>query len=407
MKNVLLCGLMYDSNFGDPIINKCCKYIIENILNEKEEIEIHEIDLSGKKSFTQKYKINRNIRYYSIRVIGKIIEKLISITKLLNLKSIFNYLDLINWYFSEEYMIMKKYYKNKVRSADIIVFVGGGIIKYKYQNFYHYIDYVTKIATESNVPVYLNSVGVEGYDRANVKCRLLKEALNRNCVKGITTRDDIERLTKYIEKNISIGKVADPAVFTREAYSINKRESEIIGLGVCRKNLFIDNEIQYMGEELIRLWTDIIKKLEDEGVRWRIYTNGLREDNEFAEELCETISRELGINCEGKMLIPSNDRELIEIIASFKGIIATRLHSSIIAYSLGVPSVGLVWNEKLKFFGETIGYPERFVEVKDFKADLLISKINQAIIEGYNEDLYLEYKNSVKSSLQNFLNEYI
>ena len=113
------------------------------------------------------------------------------------------------------------------------------------------------------------------------------------------------------------------------------------------RNLFVDNEINYKEEQLMILWKDIISCLERKNIKWKIYTNGLQADNEFVLKFI----KKYGYSKE-KIILPSTPRELVKTIASFRGIIATRLHSCIVAYSLKVPAIGLVWNQKLKMFGD-------------------------------------------------------
>ena len=142
MRKILLCGMKYDSNFGDPIINKCCRGIEEQILqnNNMQKYEIKEIDLSGKKSFKEMNFIEKNFKYYLNKIIRKIIKINKKIFKYCKLSNIYNWLDFNEYYFSLEYMILKKYYISEIESSNIIIFVGGGFIKYKYQNCYHYMQ---------------------------------------------------------------------------------------------------------------------------------------------------------------------------------------------------------------------------------------------------------------------------
>lgn len=45
------------------------------------------------------------------------------------------------------------------------------------------------------------------------------------------------------------------------------------------------------------------------------------------------------------------------------------MHSSIISYALDVPSVNLVWNDKIPFFYQNIGYPDRAISIEDWNAE--------------------------------------
>ena len=132
-----------------------------------------------------------------------------------------------------------------------------------------------------------------------------------------------------------------------------------------------------------------------------IYTNGLKADNEFAKKLCEKYN----YNKE-RLILPTSPEELIEVISGFKGAIATRLHSCIVAYSLNVPIIGLVWNKKLKMFGESIQYAERFFEVENFKAKEIIQELKNAINEGYTKISPEDYRRNVKESLKKFIIQY-
>lgn len=401
MKKILLCGLKYDLNYGDPIINDTVKYIIEDITKDK-EIEIEDIDISGRNGYKQYYKIknqlNRNIRNIFFR--GML--KLLNSTKKRN--SFLNWLDYISWFFSDEYIIAKQEFMTKIEHSDAVIFGGGGIMKYKYQYFYHYINFVTKFADKYQKPVYLNAVGVEGYDITNIKSRVLKKAVNRACVKQITTRDDYDKLVKYVtEKRIDIAKVSDPATYTNVAYQIEKNEtSDIIGLGIARANLFIDNELPFTEKQQIEFWCNVIKALESKKIKWKLFTNGLPGDNEMLYKIQKKI------NCkENQIMIPKTPEELITIISNFKGIIATRLHSNIVAYSLGVPSIGLVWNKKLKMFGESINYPERFIELQDFDVENVVKKLENAMIEQYEKCDVTEYRKTVYKKMEQFLYKYV
>ena len=82
---------------------------------------------------------------------------------------------------------------------------------------------------------------------------------------------------------------------------------------------------------------------------------------------------------------PAEGAELVRIISDYKGIIATRLHTNIIAYSMGCPSIGLVWNDKLAQWGAGIGHPERFVEADRMEALDVVSRLKRAMSEKHKK----------------------
>lgn len=85
----------------------------------------------------------------------------------------------------------------------------------------------------------------------------------------------------------------------------------------------------------------------------------------------------------------------------------TRLHSSIIAYAYGVSFVGLVWNQKQRFFGASIGCPDRFLSIPEFDAERIAEKLLRAMESGYPDAKTQAYKESNARELEKFLSQYV
>ncbi len=306
------------------------------------------------------------------------------------------------------YNILRTHIKNvdtfQIEYADAVVFSGGGLIKFKAENFYELLwEFISK-AQECNVPVFLNSVGVEGYDEEDERCQLLKKALNLPCVKGITVRDDLDTLVKkYIENDeIRTKEVFDPAVWCDETYGefSADKNSDVIGLGIAREGIFTDHGIENITKEyLLDFWKEVSEKIEEKGFKWCIFTNGLDKDEAFAKEVLSYIGH-------GEILTqPAKSTQLVENICKFKGIIATRMHANIIAYSKGVPSVGLVWNDKLSLWGKKIGYPERFIDAENLTAENAVNALVRALGEKQKK-LSKRNRNSGFKELKRFVKKH-
>ena len=84
-----------------------------------------------------------------------------------------------------------------IRHADLIIFAGGGLIKYKREDFYQFVPEIIEVAEREDIPVYINATGVEGYEETDERCKKLKRAVNSECVKGITVRDDFKTFKQY------------------------------------------------------------------------------------------------------------------------------------------------------------------------------------------------------------------
>ncbi len=343
---LLLIGLRNGQNLGDVVINECTKYLVHKALEKYgvvNECTVLELDME-----------------------------------------------------KEEYDIVDK--------VDCIVFVGGGIVKFKYQKFYEYIDKITCIADKNNIPVYFHAVGVEGYDSEDDKCKLLKKALNRDCVKQITVRENHDILTSnYItNSNINTATVSDSAVWSPETFNINKKQGTCIGLGMIREGIFRSNGIDIGFEELLQFWSDIIHELSIRGLPFKLFTTGWPSDMKFIDNFFKAVKWDEDKYNE-LVISVSSPEELVSTISKFRGVIAGRLHANIISYSLDIPSVGLVWNDKLKRWGENIMYPERFFSYKQWEAEKVVDTLVKGIEQGYTRVDYSSFRNTSMKSIEDII----
>lgn len=351
---VLICGLMQCRNLGDVVISDCVKYLIKK---------------SAKKDGLNNVKIST-----------------LDIRRQKDKKNL-----------------------NRVRNSDLVVFPGGGFIKYKAEKFPLEMGRITSRAEHYGIPVVYNAMGFEGYDAENDGCATLKAMLENKSSRYISCRDFSDELNETYLSGCAIRshRVADPAVWTGETYKIKKKEnSDIVGLGVARGGLFEDHGVPMSKEDLLIVWSEIVKALEEEGTKYRLFTNGLRQDEEFLTDLIAYMGKE---DIRDEIALPSaeNARQLVEYISGFSSVIACRMHANIIAFALGIPSVAFVWNDKLRFFGESIGCSERYLEYTQLKdTKLIINTLKKAQTEGYAEGILKREKESAYKSVRGFFSPF-
>lgn len=275
-----------------------------------------------------------------------------------------------------------------IRTSDVIVFGGAPLFNYQHQIFYERTAVTLELAQKYGKPVIFSAIGIEGYSSKNKKCQRLKQTLNFDCVRQITTRDDLDALHKYVEnERIVTGKVADPAVWCSRVFQdhISKKNTgarKKIGIFVLRANGFRDNKIDFTFDSATELWRGIAGALDKKGYDCEFLTSGHFSD----ESVLDYLARNTEID-EKKCIFNMNTPErLIQRVSSCDAVISCRLHPSIVAYALGVPSLGIVWNDKVKFFYEGIGCADRIVETSDPDPDRIVEKLERAISEGVEQD---------------------
>lgn len=286
-----------------------------------------------------------------------------------------------------------------VAGADLLIFGGAPIFNYEYQPFYEKTALLLEMAERYGKPVIFSAIGVESYDEYNVKCQRLKKTLNFDCVKQITVRDGLDFLRKYqSDDRIAMSKVADPAVFTAKVFEkfipAEKTAKKKVGIFVLRAKAFSDNKIDFSREDADSLWLEIADELEKRGYEYEFVTSG-----HFLDEMeLDHILRHYDVAGERCVFNMNDPEKLVRSIASYDAVISCRLHPGVIAYSLGVPSVGLLWNAKVSSFYDSIGCADRMLRIDDaLTAQKIVEKTEQAMAEGVPVDR--EYQMSVYRTL--------
>lgn len=387
---IVLVGLLHDTNLGDPAIFQITQHSIQ------EYCQRHRIRVTFGYIDIGEYKVPR----YHCLALNSSYEKVRNRLWLLLLKRSFT-----------KYDRVKLACLRTIRKrSTAVIFVGGSMIKYKQQKYLHrMIDIVLSRADRMEVPVMFSGVGVEGYDDNSEICERMKASLNRKCVKVITVRDDIKTLqTSYLRTNsrIKTAKVSDAACSLKNLYTPAAREGNTVGLGVIRGDIFAEYDGCISADDLLKLYVDIYLQIIKNGKKCLIFTNGMSKDQRFAERLASELSSR-GMNIEETLCPrPQTVAELVSIITRCEAVIATRLHAGIIAYAYGIPFVGLVWNQKQRFFGESIGLPDRFFDVTEFNAGKIVKKLLCAIDAGYPDNMQA-YRESNAKEIENFISDHI
>ncbi len=402
-------GLMYldVSNLGDLVIYETARHILQDILdkNDLKEYEIVPVDIGS-----YRYKVDEKFAFHD-GFLKKVRRKLgITIGRSKRLHALFPELSRSllrdSWHTTKEYAYYKANEKDKLDGLDLIVFGGGGLIKYHQQHFHYFLDDIIRYAQEKNIPVLINAQGVEGYSENDPECQLLKEALNRDCVKYVSTRDSFPQLRNCYMYNpdIVVRKVCDPAFWLRETYSIKdkKEPSGTIGLNVIRPKIFGQYMYSVNPDSLAVVYRKLIKECRLRGYKVELFSNGADQDDEFIRyimQLYPALFEDPGVSVK----FPRTTKGLVKTIAGYDRFMAVRLHASIIGTVLGIPNVSLVWNYKQTMFGEEVGMKQNYISKEDFRASVILEKLLAAepyrMDEAYKQSVYDELEKQVVGAL--------
>ena len=406
MKNIVIFGLQFDPNLGDRVIGHCASFLVQKALSDlkiNKSVEIKEVDMLGRNRIQEQSTLQRSNPHLKDCIKSFLPKTLIDAinTRRNTLSDKNNAPKTIK---RTEYVVESALDNNTCA----IIIAGGGLIKYKAQQFYLLIDVITRLADQHSIPVMLNAVGVEGFDASSRQCLILKKALNRTCVKTITTRDDITLLDgKYIDSEIiHTRRVPDPAFWVDEIYKPTTNQTPAIGLSVARSNIFIEHGIKVTGSDLQQFWVGVTKELDCQGFRWKFFCNGTFEDFEFLRQLVldKYPTRKFE---EVALDRATNPQMLVDQICSFSSILSVRLHAAIISYAYRIPVVQLVWNDKQVLFGKSIGYEERFVTHDKFDTHRIVKILLEANSKRYEKYSEKDNREKTYDELLSFIKKYV
>lgn len=285
-------------------------------------------------------------------------------------------------------MPLKRVDEELLRGADAIFFAGGGLFGLSYLDFYKYVDQITALADRHDIPVVFSSMGLNNMSDQGGKGKSIADIVNRRSVKALAVRENL-RLFQDLDLHLpsEVRQVADPAVWTKFVYGMTDVvPNGTLGINVVRGGLFVANQRDWGLTAEMKYLAGIREYAESAGVAAQFYTNGSLDDNNtlrfFAQEYRVP---------EDQVLLPQTTREVINAIASRSAVAAIRMHSAIIAYSFGIPTVALEWNDKVPHFYDAIGHPERVIPFGEWSPDRSLDALRRADADAQSSADYESY----------------
>lgn len=390
MKKVAVIGLYAIKNAGDNILCEATQYLIKQ---KNPEVQIVEVDVNPR---IKSYKGLELIPFWISKVLIRISG---SIFKYENSSKFRYYYEYFMWWLK-----INRKFKAQLKDVDAIVFAGGGFLKFRTQGLNYFVEQIMKIAKKNNIPVMMNGVGIEGYSETDIRCQRLKKAINQDCFKVITTRDDIDTLKNnyIVNPNTKIAHVGDPALWVPECYNMKRNEnpSNVVGINVIRGRVYQAYGNTLSEFELLNFYKKLVQGVEERGWDWVLFSNGMAADQKFGAMLL----RALGCSDRTKILPTANNSvDFLEQIRSFKLVFGARLHACITSYALDVPVVGLIWSEKLRIFADVIGKKNSYFEESELNIDNILDAMEREMNSNYDKSIRDDLRARTKNYLEMFM----
>jgi polysaccharide pyruvyl transferase WcaK-like protein len=183
-----------------------------------------------------------------------------------------------------------------------------------------------------------------------------------------------------------------------------KAQVIVVGLGIMNSNTINSRSRFRLSRKATKdFWVGIAQKLHHDGVNFELFTNGSPHDYMQALRISKAIETHLSISC-NLAPQPTMPYELAHQISRYKAIIASRLHAHVIATSYFIPSVGLLWDDKVEsFFKETKRPDLIFDDFRNVDIRNIVETLYQVMEKRISESIVREKKEIIQKNIHSIL----
>lgn len=363
---ILLCGLPYSPNLGDGIIADCAAALISQRCSDS---EIRRLDLAGR------------VRFGDGKSAGLLFQILTVIPRFLRPLAVLTAMTL--WVGPR----LARQWREHIAWCDVAIIGGGQLLMDSDLNFPLKIHRAAMLLEKAGKPVSYYACGVAKQWSPSA-ARLFRRALTASNVRAISVRDPYSILAlkhhlagvSHLEPTLA----TDPALQACSVYGprIKAESRPKLALGVSSPDI-LNQFLSEDGRRSHRWFRDTFieaaqKLSEDFSVL--LFSNGGHEDRAFLEEVWAPLaSHEKTI---GRLPTPTIPSELAALVSDVDVLVSHRLHANIIAYSYGIPSVGLGWDAKMKEFFSLCRREAFFLDGERLSSAAIVQKVRAAHAAG-------------------------
>ena len=395
---IAVCGLIRSENLGELFIARSLEYLIRRECESRgvtEQPRFVEVDLLGIRDQVVQAtgRIEKHVQnYWNYDRKGIPLELLLYALKRFTAKcrgrlfknAVYR---LSHWIWMHGRNYRKRlyaYFDSKMADAAFIVVDGAGLLEYSFNEYQEPLLLLSEYAQEKGLDIVYNAIGRAGeFDERDFRCRILKRALQADCVRYVSARDSVESVQQCVGDRLKVEQKADAAFWMKETYALPESgERSKVGIGIIRGNALTGYGVSFREEDWVALFSGIARTLEERGYRYEFFTNGLPSDVRLGRK----ILQEMELPMDYLVMRPTDDTELYTTISGYRGLITCRMHSAIAAFTQAIPTVILSWNEKVVKLMDIIGYPERAVTLEHFDPAYIVDRFEEALAGGVQQE---------------------
>lgn len=358
-----ICAVPYSDNLGDLLIFDS---LVAAIKNMHPEIIVNACDLGGRTQFKKASSSRRLKHLRLLNTIPKLLRPILPLIQfgILSRQSLTNH------------------YRHSLADTDVAIIGGGHLFADLNLNFPTKLQILGQVIGKMEIPTVVYAVGANKWSVAG-QC-LMSSFLKATAPRSIAARDDSSAMNiqQYLTNN-EVSLVFDPALMASYLFPMTRsiqRKKPQIGINVIgTEALKADGRVAVPGSS-DDFYEDLIRNLRINGFGVSIFSNGAEEDQARVKRLSEfAVDASIQITTVPR---PTNTHDLIDATVQCDAIISHRLHANILAYSYGVPSVGLDWDSKVSSFFASVNRNKFCLTGAMTQPSMVVASVTRALDEG-------------------------
>lgn len=391
--DLAIAAVPYSSNLGDGIIHDIMMRVVRD---DGAPVSVATLDLAGRSRYAGLDAGERSKRQHSLKLIN-------ALPVFMRRGVVFAYALLLYW------RKTRAAYADALREADHVIIGGGHLLSDFDLNFPAKLYCLYLSLRRFDVPFSLYGVGASD-NWSPLGRHLLRKLLRSPLLRGVTVRDAwsrelVMRELDAIGRRVPVGEVWDPAVATalyHDASRVHAMDTRRhVGVNVADLALLAGAGDRRTGiDEGLAFFRSLVARLDAQGYRVTLFTNGAEEDERFLDRVCATG---LDVARAARPLAPD---ELIALIRQFDAIVSHRLHAHIVSFSYAIPSIGLGWDTKVASFFQRAGRARFLVDPAEGETlDGIVTQVLSALADAQPPDRDFARKVALeaRAQLQDFL----
>jgi polysaccharide pyruvyl transferase WcaK-like protein len=278
-------------------------------------------------------------------------------------------------------------WRRSLERADLVVFGGGQLIQDGDLNFPLKLAAAASECHRRGLPLAIFAVGA-ARSTSKVGHSLLSQLLRSPDCIHLAARD-AQSVANLATLECSARSCRDPGLLASQLWPAParpRRGRPLVGICVTHPAVLrhhSDRGSRSRGADAVNLYGAMLRQLVADGYDVVCFSNGAAEDELTLSVVMDRVplSEKLGrqVTFASRSADPG---ELARLIARFDVLVAHRLHAAIVAYSYGIPSVGLFWDSKLAAFFTSVNRSDHVASFDEESARSIGGRVRAALAEG-------------------------